>query len=202
IFLADRDLAIAVAAAAGWEFRKNPEPRSPVLGAIAMKKGETELQVDVLRSVTGLSAGDLTETESIVFANGKSYSVPAPDALLKAKLANLAAYDQRGRQDERHARILIQCCAHYLTDACEAVRAGDLSEREAVQRFMAAQRVVTSARARRLETKFDLGLSGAIPARNSLGKTADLPRLRAFYEHQIERKKGKSSRTGGDERRR
>jgi hypothetical protein len=37
IFLKDRDLALAVAAKAGWTFRANPEPRSPVLGAIILK---------------------------------------------------------------------------------------------------------------------------------------------------------------------
>lgn len=72
IFGKDCDLAIAVATAAGWQFRSNPEPRSPVLGAIVMTKGGTELQVDVLRSVTGLAADDLAETETITFANGKS----------------------------------------------------------------------------------------------------------------------------------
>jgi hypothetical protein len=188
IFLKDRDLALAVAAAAGWRFRSNPELRSPVLGAIVMKKGGVELQVDVLRSVTGLTTKDLAATESITFANGKSYSVPAPEVMLKAKLANLAAHDQKERQDERHVRILTRCSAHYLADACAAMQAGALSEREAVERFMATHRVVTNASSRRLEKKFALGLSGAIPARNTLGKAGELPRFRAFFEHQIGRK--------------
>jgi hypothetical protein len=188
IFLKDRDLALAVAAAAGWQFRSNPEPRSPVLGAIVMKKGRVELQVDVLRSVTGLTAKDLAATESITFANGKSYSVPAPEVMLKAKLANLNTHDQKERQDERHVRILTRCSAHYLADACTAMEAGALSEREAVERFMAAHRVVTNASARRLEKKFALELSSAIPARNTLGKAGELPRLRAFFKHQIEQK--------------
>lgn len=188
IFLKDRDLALAVAAAAGWRFRSNPEPRSPVLGAIVMKKGRVELQVDVLRSVTGLTAKDLAATESITFANGKSYSVPAPDVMLKAKLANLAAHNQRERQDERHVRILTRCSAHYLADACAAIESGALSEREAVERFMATQRVVTSASARRLEKRFALGLSNAIPTQNTIGKAGKLPRFRAFFQHQIARK--------------
>jgi hypothetical protein len=188
IFLKDRDLAFAVAAAAGWKFRTNPEPRSPVLGAIVMKKGGAELQVDVLRSVTGLTANDLAATESIAFANGKSYSVPAPDVMLKAKLANLAAHDQKERQDERHVRILTRCCAHYLTEVGAAAHTGAISEREAVKRFMATHRVVTSAGARRLEKKFALELLTAIPVRKNLGNAGQLPRLRAMSEHQIERR--------------
>jgi len=76
-------------------------------------------------------------TETIAFANGKNYSVPAPDVMLKGKLANLATHDQKARQDERHVRILTRCCAHFLVDACGAARAGTLTEREAVERFMA-----------------------------------------------------------------
>ena len=160
-----------------------------MLGAIVMTKGEAELQVDVLRSVTGLTADDLAETETITFANGKSYSVPAPDVMLKAKLANLAAHEQRDRQDERHVRILVLCCAHYLIDACGALLAGDLSEREVMERFMATWRVITGAEAGRMEKKHALDVVSAIPAREALGKIGDMPRIRAFYEHQIERKK-------------
>jgi hypothetical protein len=147
-----------VAAAAGWRFRSNPEPRSPVLGAIVMKKGGVELQVDVLRSVTGLTAKDLAATESITFANGKSYSVPAPEVMLKAKLANLAAHDQTDRQDERHVRILTRCSAHYLADACAAMQAGVLSEREAVERFMATHRWFANSGCR-LRTSYGFSLS-------------------------------------------
>ena len=72
-----------------------------------MQRGTVSLQVDVLRSVTELSDDDLAATESITFEDGKSYSVPAPDVMLKAKLANLRQHKQEDRQDERHVRILI-----------------------------------------------------------------------------------------------
>lgn len=71
--------------------------------------------------------------------------------MLKAKLANLSAHEQRDRQDERHVRILVLCCAHYLADACDALLAGDLSDREAVERFMATWHVSTSAAAGRMK---------------------------------------------------
>jgi hypothetical protein len=185
IFLKDRALALAVAAAAGWEFRNNPEPRSPILGAIVMKKGAAELQVDVLRTVTGLTHDDLAVTESITFANGRTYAVPAPDIMLKAKLANLASHNQKERQDERHVRILTRCCSFYLADTLVAVRANGLSEREAVERFMATQRVITSERAQSLEKRFELGLSSAIPPRAKPGEISAFTRLRSFYDHQV-----------------
>jgi hypothetical protein len=145
------------------------------------------LQVDVLRSVTGLTADDLAATETIAFADGKNYSVPAPDVMLKAKLANLASHDQKERQDERHVRILTRCCAHYLRDVCQAARAGELSERDAVERFMATQRAISSAGARKLDRKFALALSDAIPPLSLVGAADKYARLRAFYAHQVER---------------
>ncbi len=186
IFVKDKELALAIAAMAGWEFRNNPEPRSPVLGAIILRRGDLELQVDVLRAVTGLTAADLNVTETITFENGKSYSVPAPDVMLKAKLANLKSHDQTNRQDERHVRILIYVCRHYLLDTVEAVHAGELTEREVIERFMATLRTVTAAG--KLNDSFGLNLGAAIPAKTDLPKLGSLTKLKAFYDHQIEKR--------------
>lgn len=185
IFVRDKEIARAIAAVAGWEFRNNPEPRSPVLGAIILRRGTEELQVDVLRSVTGLTDEDLSTTETITFENGRSYSVPAPDVMLKAKLANLESHDQANRQDERHVRILTRCCAHYLADTVTAVLADELPEREAVERFMATLRIV--AKAAQLNTRHGLNLTEAIPNRANLPKLDSLPKLRAFYQHQMKK---------------
>lgn len=185
IFLRDPALAAAVAAAAGWEFRSNAEVRSPVLGILVMQRDNVSLQVDVLRTVTGLSENDLAETESITFENGKSYSVPAPDVMLKAKLANLRQHKQEDRQDERHVRILIRCCRHYLKDAFEAARSGQLAEREVIERLMTTFRLISTDEAKLLDKKYGLQLVTAIPSQDELGDMAAMPRLRAFYDHQI-----------------
>ena len=185
IFLRDPALASAVAAAAGWEFRGNPEPRSPVLGILVVQRGTVALQVDVLRSVTGLTDDDLAATESITFENGKSYSVPAPDVMLKAKLANLRQHKQDDRQDERHTRILLRCCRHYLEDAHAAVLSGELPEREVVERLMTAWRLISAADAKALDQQYGLHLTTVIPSREELGDLTSLPRIRAFYEHQV-----------------
>jgi hypothetical protein len=183
IFVRDKELARAIAAVAGWEFRDNPEPRSPVLGAIILRRGGKELQVDVLHRVTGLTPSDLNTTDTISFDNGGSYSVPAPDVMLKAKLANLDLHDQANRQDERHVRILVRCCAHYLVDTVNAVLAGELDEREAVERFMATLR--TQSKWKQLDARHGLNLKEAIPGYSELPGLDSLPKLRAFYDHQI-----------------
>ena len=188
IFLRDTAIASAIAAAAGWEFQGNPEPRSPFLGILVMQRGTVSLQVDVLRSVTGLSDDDLAATESITFEDGKSYSVPAPDVMLKAKLANLRQHEQEDRQDERHVRILIRCCREYLRDACEAAKSGHLAEREAIERLMTVKSLISTADADELNQKLGLQLATVIPARETLGALDSMPRIRAFYDHQVQPK--------------
>ncbi len=187
IFLRDPALAAAIAAAAGWQFRSNPEPRSPVLGILFMQRSSVTLQVDVMRSVTGLTDDDLVVTESITFENGKSYSVPAPDVMLKAKLANLRQHKQDDRQDERHVRILLRCCRHYLEDAHAAIRTGELPERDVVERLMTTWRLVSTDEAKTLDQLYGLALATVIPAPEELGDLSALPRVRAFYEHQVMR---------------
>lgn len=186
IYLRDPELAQAVADAAGWVFEKNPEPRSAVLGRIVLEKGGVRLDVHVMREVTGLSEADLAKTETLTLEDGTEYCLPAPDIMLKAKLSNLDTIDQKERQDERHVRIMISCCRHYLTDTFEAYRAGKMSEREAVDRFMSAFRVTTSPVAHRLDGSLALRVASAIPPRGSLPGLSASPKLTAFYEHQIQ----------------
>ena len=185
IFITDPDLAKATAVAAGWKFEQNPEPRSPVLGRmLAQREGQT-LVIHVMRSVTGLSDVDLSKTEALRLEDGSTYCVPAPDIMLKAKLNNLASIDQSERQDERHVRILIPCCRHYLLDTFEAVRSGDLPEREAVDRFMEIIRLLRSDLAQRMENRHTLNMGAAIPPETELRELSSWLKLKAFYDFQL-----------------
>jgi len=130
---------------------------------------------------------DLAKTESLNLQSGTTYCLPAPDVMLKAKLSNLDTIEQkeRDRQDERHVRMMILCNRHYLLDSVQAARAGQLAEREAVNRFTATHRVINSAMARRLDQKHLLKLGAAIPAREALGDISERRKLSAFYDHQV-----------------
>lgn len=190
IFLKDKELAKAVAAAAGWKFRNNPEPRSSILGHIYVVKGERELTIDVLRSVHGLTTADLNVTEEIQLVDGRRYWVPAPEVMLKAKLANLASINQENRADHRHVRIMVVCCRHYLGDVYRAVLSREISERDAVDRFMAMFRVIRDPLASAMANRHALDLNSAIPTRGSLAELNGLPRLLAFFDNQIRAKQG------------
>lgn len=181
VFVRDKELARAIATTAGWTFRLNPSARSQVLALIVMERGEATLSVDVLRAVRGLTDEDLARSVMIEFANGKRYALPSPDLMLKAKLANLSAIDQSDRQDARHVRILVRCCANYLRDAIEAARTGDIEEREVVDLFMRVHRLIRSKESIRLNAVHGLSLAAAIPPHQNLEK---LPKLEAFYRHQ------------------
>ncbi|MDR1279875.1 MAG: hypothetical protein LBK99_03520 [Opitutaceae bacterium] len=185
IFVKRRELAVTLANEIGWEFHANPEVRSPMLGKIILNRDGRRFEVDVLRSVTGLTDKDFETVNAIPFEDGKIYALPPPDIMLKAKIANAATHDQATRQDVRHIRILLRCCAHYLADAVENVRKGELSERDAIDFFMSAWRVISSERAKAQAVRFDLDLKSAIPPEKSLGDISGLSRLQAFYRHQI-----------------
>jgi hypothetical protein len=190
IFVREKEQAIDLANSAGWKFRNNPEPRTTVLGHIHTVKHGQELTVDVLRSVQGLTEADLSAVETVQFEGGKNYSIPSPEIMLKAKLSNLANIEQVDRPDLRHVRIMIVCCRHYLTDVYQAVLSREIAERDAVDRFMDTLRIIRSVQAQEMGQKFDLRLNEAIPARESLKELPRLPRLLAFYDHQMRQKQG------------
>ncbi len=190
VFLSDKALARALASAAGWQFRDNPEVRSSMLGHIYLVNDEEELRIDVLRTVNGLTNEDLAATEELHFADGRTYLLPAPEMMLKAKLGNLATIQQEDRQDARHARIMVACCRNYLTDIYRACLSDYISERDAIDRFTSTFRVVQAEIAKAMDVRFDLGLSSTIPARVNFAEINRLPRLLAFYDHQVGAKQG------------
>jgi hypothetical protein len=72
------------------------------------------LAVDDLKTVPGLQPNEVKKGTLVVEFSGVRLRVLNPIACLKAKLHNLAAIDQRGRQDEKHVRILIPCTRAFL----------------------------------------------------------------------------------------
>jgi len=74
----------------------------------------TVLAVDDLKTVPGLRPDELRKGALVVEFAGVRLRVLNPIACLKAKLHNVGAIDQRGRQDEKHVRVLIPCVRGFL----------------------------------------------------------------------------------------
>jgi hypothetical protein len=77
-------------------------------------KAGAVLAVDDLKTVPGLRPDELRKGALIVEFSGVRLRVLNPIACLKAKLHNVGAIDQRGRQDEKHVRILIPCVRGFI----------------------------------------------------------------------------------------
>jgi hypothetical protein len=77
-------------------------------------KSGSVLTVDSLKMVAGLPPKELIKGSVTVEFAGATIRVLNPIACLKAKLCNLNTLDQRGRQDEKHVRILIPCVRAFI----------------------------------------------------------------------------------------
>jgi hypothetical protein len=105
------------------------EPRSPVFGRLDIPQpGGGFLRVEVLHTVLGLDAKDLARTVNLEI-QGVTARIPLPHLILKAKLANAALIDQEGRQDVKHARMMLLCVRAFIIELSENCRSGLLGER-------------------------------------------------------------------------
>jgi hypothetical protein len=72
------------------------------------------LAVDDLKTLPGLRPEEVRKGTLVVEFSGVRLRVLNPIACLKAKLHNVGSIDQRGRQDEKHIRILIPSVRAFL----------------------------------------------------------------------------------------
>ncbi len=124
-----RALAETLAHRAGWEVKTVTE-RNSVAVAILTKKidGRDTLVVEVLSEINGLTADDLTKDEIVTLAAGRTYRIPAPPVLLKAKLYNLASLVGLDRpQDLRQTRMLMLIVPQYFNELHAEQREGKIT---------------------------------------------------------------------------
>lgn len=125
------------------------EPRSPVLGRLEIPQpGGGFLRVEVLHTVLGLDAKDLGRTVNIEVA-GVIGRIPLPHLVLKAKLANSALIGQEGRQDVKHARIMLLCVRAFVKELLENFRSGLIGERAVINLLGETWEIVSSPQAER-----------------------------------------------------
>lgn len=123
------------------------EPRSPVFGRLDIpQSGGGFLRVEVLHTVLGLNAKDLKRTVDIEVA-GIVARIPLPHLVLKAKLANSAFITQDGRQDVKHANMMMVCARAFIQELLENQRAGLIGERPLVNLLEEIREVMCSCNA-------------------------------------------------------
>ena len=123
------------------------EPRSPVFGRLDIpQSGGGFLRVEVLHTVLGLDARDIKRTMDIEVA-GVVARVPLPHLIFKAKLANSALITQDGRQDVKHARMMLICVRAFILELLDNHRAGLIGERPIVNLLEEIRGVIGSRNA-------------------------------------------------------
>ncbi|NBB79779.1 MAG: hypothetical protein GVY36_10080 [Verrucomicrobia bacterium] len=185
--LGDRKVLKEIAELAGLKPNYFPlKPPSNEVGYVAPEDATGGLVViEVLRWVNGVSGDELLK-DSVTMGIGQDQvpvRLPSPVYLLKAKLANLASINQKGRQDGRHVMILFRLIPSYFKDLIGSVNARARSERSVVYVLGALLEIVTSEENRRILDMMELEaktLFGELP-------TEGFPKIAAFKKHQLKR---------------
>jgi hypothetical protein len=130
-------------------------------------------------------ASVLALDEPLFLVGGQAVNlwVPGPIALLQAKIANSADLQQRGRQDERHVRILAKLMPAYLKDLLASINHGKIDERAMLKRLEHLLTVITTPNARNVLKRLQIdgpdffaGIEVRSPSKLHSFPTLHLPR--------------------------
>ena len=159
------------------------EPRSPVLGRLDIPQSKGGfLRVEILHTVLGLTAKDLARTVDleVVDVVGR---IPLPHLILKAKLANSAMIQQEGRQDVKHARMMLLCVRAFMTELLENCRSGFVGERAVVNLLEEIRDVISSQNAEKASELWGFDFSAVWPM-EELGKAGN-GKIARWMEHRF-----------------
>ena len=145
--------------------------------------GEADtLQLDVLRSLNGVSSVGMADTVAMEVC-GHVVLVLFPHLLLQGKLANALDFDQCDRQDVMHIKVLALILREFLIDVVAKVTASN--ERPALDFLQETLAILTSEQAHRVSRKYRQSFKSIMPV-DQLAATVRT-RLHAFGEHQLSR---------------
>jgi len=160
-----RALAETLARRAGWDLKTVTE-RDSIAVAILTKSidGPDPLVIEVLGEINGLTADDLNKDEIVSLAPGRTYRLPAPAVLLKAKLHNLASLAGFDRpQDLRQTRMLMLIVPRYLNELHAEQRAGTITVENLVGAIRYCRDVVHSGVAGNVARAYRLDFRQLLP---------------------------------------
>jgi hypothetical protein len=149
--LGDRETLEALGKLAGAKPQIFPtRPPTNEVGVVIAKDGKRiPLLIEVLRYVHGVSNEELRDPVYTMALGEAQVRVPGPIALLQAKIANVVALAQTGRQDARHVAILVRLMPAYLADLQTATAEGRMEERKLTEFLERLLKVVTTRPARK-----------------------------------------------------
>jgi hypothetical protein len=156
---------------------------SPAVGVIyiPLSSGDTELQV--LRSIRGVTRKEIELAAVQLLFNGREYRVLNPISLLKAKIANVLELNQRKRQDVRHVIILGLCVTGFITEQIRSYKKEKITARDCVEICEFAARVITSKEAARVANEYGIDFKNVIPAKELL--RTNEPKFRNFVQKRL-----------------
>ncbi len=162
----NRELAEILHRRTGWTCRFFDEPRQTGVAVLTKLSDDssTALTVEVLRTVHGVDADDLSRNQERETRPGERYRIPDPLVLLKAKLANVARLSVEKRpQDLKHARMLIPISRAYFFEMHTAIGRPDMTERNFLGAVAYATEIITSGDARTVIARHGLDLTAIFP---------------------------------------
>jgi len=86
-------------------------------GVVSLKMGELRTNIEIVRSVSGVRAGDIETTAISAEFAGQKIRVLDPISLLYCKMELALTVAQEGRRDVDHLQMLIFCVRAFLREA-------------------------------------------------------------------------------------
>lgn len=124
------------------------EARGPVIGLLETVLDGRLRRIEVLHTVRGLRPADLSDVVPLE-VGPLIVRVLSPLQLLKAKIANAAGLDQRGRNDVKHLRMILLCLREFIADFAAGVSTGKITPRTLVNLLEETRSTISSAEASR-----------------------------------------------------
>ena len=152
-------------------------------GAIPLRIGDWDTNIEVVRSIPGVTAVSVEALAVEMEWNGKSIRVLDPISLLICKVELALTVSQQKRQDVEHLKILFYCVRGFLREWLQGVEAGQIPAKGwlgAVNRLL---KMSKSTHGRKAAAKLNLIWLNILPL-TEIAKTTN-QKITLFGEKQL-----------------
>jgi hypothetical protein len=134
-------------------------------GAIPFRIGDMKSNIEVVRTVPGVSQSAVESLAIQAEWSGKQIRVLNPISLLVCKLELALTVKQEKRRDVEHLRILVPCVRGFLREFLKQVESGDLPVKGWLGAVNQILKTVSKARGRRASKRFEIDWSETLPSK-------------------------------------